>query len=93
MTSILILHGYDDPMATPQNMIDLADELNSKAIGKFTHAAMLDMLLQILKLMIETRDYSTMRMDQHSWREMSNFFEKIFSECIRLPIDIFIELR
>jgi len=29
-SSILILHGYDDPMATPQNMIDLADELNSK---------------------------------------------------------------
>ena len=80
-SSILILHGYDDPMATPQNMIDLADELNSKkanwqihAYGNVGHAFTNP----------EANDrnsglfYDT-HADQHSWREMSNFFEKIFS--------------
>ena len=83
-SSILILHGYDDPMATPQNMIDLADELNSKKANWQIHAyGNVDMLLQILKLMIETQDYSTMRMriSTHGERCLI-FLKKFFLEII-----------
>ena len=37
-SSILILHGYEDPMATPKNMIDLAEELKSKSANWQIHA-------------------------------------------------------
>ena len=80
-SSILILHGYDDPMATPQNMIDLADELNFKkanwqihAYGNVGHA--------FTNPQADDKSsglfYDTYA-DQHSWQEMSNFLKKIFS--------------
>ena len=80
-SSILILHGYDDPMATPKSMVELADELNSKkakwqihAYGNVGHAFTNPEANQK-----ESGLFYDQYADEHSWNEMKNFFSKLYS--------------
>jgi len=80
-SKILALHGNDDPMVPHQDVNGLANELTKAnadwqihAYGNVGHAFTNP----------EANDRNSglfydAHADQHSWREMSNFFEKIFS--------------
>ncbi len=80
-SEILVLHGYDDPMATPKNMIDLADELKSKnakwqihAYSKVGHA-----FTNPLANDLNAGLFYSEEADKHSWNEMKYFFNRIFT--------------
>lgn len=78
---VLVLHGYDDPMATPDAMVALADELTQagadwqihaygKTLHAFTNPAAAD------------PDFGTVydaQADKRSWRSMSEFLSDSFS--------------
>lgn len=78
---VLILHGYDDPMATPENMVGIADELTAAscdwqihAYGKTMHA-----FSNPGANMPENGILYNENADKRSDRAMVNFFEEIFA--------------
>ena len=79
-SSILILHGYEDPMATPKNMIDLAEELKSKSANWQIHAYS-NVGHAFTNPNADDRNsglFYDQAADEHSWQEMKNFFDLIF---------------
>ncbi|MGD9660424.1 MAG: dienelactone hydrolase family protein, partial [Porticoccaceae bacterium] len=79
--SVLCLHGYDDPMAPPQSVLDLAAELSAAgadwqlhAYGNTVHA--------FTNPDAQDPGFGTVydaTADRRSWITMKNFFEEIFS--------------
>lgn len=78
---ILVCHGYDDPMADPQSMLGLADELTAAkadwqihAYGHTTHAFTRKTANEPEKGMNYSPDA-----DQRSWHTTVEFFDKVFA--------------
>ena len=79
-SSVLVLHGYNDPMATPKNMVDLADELTERKADWQIHA------YSNVGHAFTNPDATDRNSglfydpvaDEHSWNEMKYFFEKVF---------------
>lgn len=78
---VLILHGYDDPMATPENMVGIANELTAAACdwqihayGKTMHA-----FSNPGANMPENGILYNENADKRSDRAMVNFFEEVFA--------------
>jgi dienelactone hydrolase len=78
---VLCLHGYDDPMAQPQSMLDLATELNGagadwqvhaygNTVHAFTNPAADNAAMGTL--------YSAAA-DQRSWQSLLNFLDELFT--------------
>jgi len=78
---VLVLHGWDDPMATPEDALALGKELSGmgadwqlhaygNTMHAFTNPAAND------KLSGTVYDAAA---DRRSWAAMQNFFEEIFS--------------
>ncbi|MBX9692407.1 MAG: dienelactone hydrolase family protein [Cyanobacteria bacterium] len=77
---VLILHGYDDPMATPTNMVEVATELTSAkadwqihAYGQTMHA-----FTNPIANMPENGILYNESAAHRSWQAMSNFLEELF---------------
>jgi dienelactone hydrolase len=77
---VLVCHGYDDPMADPQAMLGLADELTKAkadwqihAYGHTTHAFTRKSANEPAKGM----NYSP-EADRRSWRALVDFFDEVF---------------
>ncbi len=79
---VLALHGWDDPMATPQNLIEFAGEMTAAkadwqvhayghCVHAFTNPAAMDAAHGL--------HYNAMA-DKRSWISMRNFFAEIFGE-------------
>lgn len=78
---VLALHGYDDPMAPPEALLDFAKEMSAAgadwqvhAYGKTLHA--------FTVLGANAPDKGVMynaNADRRSWIAMKNFFEEVFS--------------
>ncbi len=78
---VLVGHGYDDPMADPQAMLGLADELTAAgadwqihAYGHTTHAFTRTSANEPERGM----NYSPTA-DRRSWRALTDFFEEVFA--------------
>jgi dienelactone hydrolase len=79
-TKILVLHGWDDPMAKPEAVIALASELSAAgadwqlhAYGNTTHA--------FTNPNADNRNMGTVydaTADRRSWQAMTNFFDELF---------------
>ena len=78
---VLCLHGYDDPMAQPQSMLDLAAELSAadadwqvhaygNTVHAFTNPAADDAQMGTV--------YDA-QADRRSWRSLQNFLEEVFA--------------
>ena len=78
---VLVLHGWDDPMATPEGVIELSQELTSmgadwqlhaygNTVHAFTNPAAND------KAMGTIYDADA---DRRSWIAMQNFLEELFN--------------
>ena len=77
---VLIEHGYDDPMATPENMVEIAAELTERkadwqihAYGNTVHA-----FTNPEANMPENGIVYNADADRRSWTAMKNFFEELF---------------
>ena len=77
---ILALHGWSDPMATPENVIDFGKEMDSKganwqlhAYGDTGHAFTNKDANDKASGMAYSADA-----DRRSWRAMQNFLEEVF---------------
>ena len=78
---VLCLHGYDDPMAQPQSMLDLAAELSAAdadwqvhAYGNTVHA--------FTNPAADDAQMGTVYdagADRRSWRSLQNFLEEVFA--------------
>jgi dienelactone hydrolase len=67
-TKILVLHGWDDPMAKPEAVIALASELSAAGADWQNPNA-------------DNRNMGTVydaTADRRSWRAMTNFFDELF---------------
>ncbi|MFY0653419.1 MAG: dienelactone hydrolase family protein [Cyclobacteriaceae bacterium] len=78
--SVLICHGWEDPLALPEATVELADELTElKAdwqIHAYGHAAH-----AFTNPKVNLRDegkYFHEKSDKRSWKSMLNFFEEVF---------------
>lgn len=79
---VLILHGYDDPMATPQNLVEVAKEFTDAgadwqlhAYGNTVHA--------FTNPEADMPDHGILysaAADRRSWQAMTNFLHEIFSD-------------
>ena len=79
-SKVLVCHGYDDPLADPQSMLGLADELTAAganwqihAYGNTTHAFTRKSANAPEKGMNYSADA-----DRRSWQASLDFFEEIF---------------
>ncbi len=77
---VLVLHGYDDPMATPESMVALAAELGEAeadwqihAYGQTMHA-----FSNPAAADPESGTVYSAEADQRSWRSMSDFLKDSF---------------
>lgn len=80
-SKVLILHGYDDPMATPDNMVEVANELTEAgadwqihAYGKTVHA-----FTNPAANMPENGIVYNASADNRSWQALVNFFSEVFA--------------
>lgn len=78
---VLIEHGYDDPMATPENMVEIGTELTERradwqmhAYGNTVHA-----FTNPEANMPENGIVYNAESDRRSWIAMKNFFEELFA--------------
>lgn len=78
---VLILHGYDDPMARPDSMVEMANELTSAnadwqihAYGKTVHA-----FTNPEANMPDNGIMYDKKADKRSWQAMKNFLEEVFA--------------
>lgn len=78
---VLILHGYDDPMATPEQMVAVANELKSRkadwqihAYGQTMHA-----FTNPGAKMPERGILYNAAADKRSWQTALNFFSEVFA--------------
>lgn len=78
---ILCLHGYDDPMAQPQTVLDLATELSGAGADWQVHAYG-GTLHAFTNPHANDRDFGTVydpRAARRAWQAMSNFLEELFT--------------
>lgn len=82
LASILLLHGWDDPLATPDKMIALTQELTNcnadwqlHAFGHTGHA-----FTNPKANSPQTGSFYMESSDKRSWQAMVNFFEEVFSK-------------
>lgn len=80
-SSILILHGWEDPLGTPAQLVKLAQELTERqadwqilTFGKTGHS-----FTNPMAKMPEQGMFYQQLSDTRSWQAMKNFFEEIFS--------------
>ena len=77
---VLALHGWSDPMATPEQMIEFGKEMDSKGANWQVHAYG-DTFHSFTKKAANDRangqEYSP-DADRRSWRAMQNFLEEVF---------------
>ena len=78
--SVLVLHGWDDPMATPDTVVALAEELSAMgadwqlhAYGNTMHAFTNPVANDVNRGTV----YDPVA-DRRSWQAMTNFFEELF---------------
>lgn len=79
--AVLVLHGWDDPLATPEQTIALGNELTERkadwqivAMGHTGHA-----FTNPLAAAPETGMAYQADSNRRAWRSMSNFFEELFA--------------
>jgi dienelactone hydrolase len=78
--SVLVLHGYDDPMATPDAMVGLAAELTEAEADWQIHAYG-STLHAFTNPAAADPDFGTVysaEADKRSWRSMTNFLSDVF---------------
>lgn len=78
---VLCLHGYADPMAQPQSMLDLADELTAAGADWQVHAYG-DTVHSFTNPAADDKAAGTAydpAADRRSWASLGNFLEEIFS--------------
>lgn len=78
---ILILHGYDDPMATPKQMVEVADEMTAAkadwqlvAYGNTSHA-FTNPEMNMPENGLQYKEAA----DRRSWQAMQNFLTEVFA--------------
>ena len=81
LASILVLHGYDDPLATPNQMVELTDELSKRkadwqlvAFGNTGHA-----FTNPKANAPEIGMIFNSTTNERAWKMMENFLASIFS--------------
>jgi len=77
---ILILHGWDDPMATPQNVLEISSELSSSNADWQLHAYG-GALHAFTNPAANNKERGTVyneAADKRSWQAMQNFLKEIF---------------
>ena len=79
-SSVLILHGWDDPLGTPPQVVELAQELTMRkadwqilAFGHTGHS-----FTNPTAHMPENGLVYNELSNQRAWRAMTNFFDEIF---------------
>jgi dienelactone hydrolase len=79
--SILILHGYDDPMAKPDSVLEVADELNKAGADWQLHAYShtVHAFTSPTADMPEHGILYNASADRRSWIAMKNFFQELFA--------------
>ncbi|MEH6544390.1 MAG: dienelactone hydrolase family protein [Porticoccaceae bacterium] len=77
---ILCLHGYDDPMALPESMVELGNELTAAGADWQIHAygGTVHGFTNPLANMPEMGVLYNAAADRRSWQAMVNFWEEIF---------------
>ncbi|TGD73412.1 dienelactone hydrolase family protein [Mangrovimicrobium sediminis] len=78
---VLVLHGYDDPMATPEQMVGLATELSGAGADWQIHAYG-GTLHAFTNPEANDPDFGTVysaSADQRAWQSMQNFFAEVFA--------------
>lgn len=79
-SKVLALHGWSDPMATPEHVIEFGKEMDSKGADWQVHAYG-DTFHSFTKKAANDRangqEYSP-NADRRSWRAMQNFLEEVF---------------
>ncbi len=78
--SILILHGYDDPMASPENVLEIGKELTTAGADWQLHAygSVVHAFTNPEAKMPENGILYNEQADKRSWIAMRNFLEEIF---------------
>lgn len=78
---VLILHGYDDPMATPEQMIAVADELTKAKADWQIHAygSTLHAFAVPGANMPENGVLYNASADRRSWQSLENFLTEVFA--------------
>jgi dienelactone hydrolase len=78
---VLCLHGYDDPMAQPQSMLDLANELSGAGADWQVHAYG-NTVHSFTNPAADNAAMGTMysaAADQRSWQSLLNFLDELFA--------------
>jgi dienelactone hydrolase len=78
---VLCLHGYDDPMAQPQSMLDLAVEMSAAGVDWQVHAYG-NTVHSFTNPAADNASMGTLYSpvaDQRSWISLRNFLEELFS--------------
>jgi dienelactone hydrolase len=78
---VLCLHGYDDPMAQPQSMLDLATELNGAGADWQVHAYG-NTVHSFTNPAADNAAMGTMysaAADHRSWQSLLNFLDELFA--------------
>ena len=78
---VLCLHGYDDPMAPPQNMLDLAAELTSVGADWQVHAYG-NTVHSFTNPAADDKPAGTAydaRADRRSWAALQDFLQEVFA--------------
>ncbi len=79
---VLCLHGYDDPMALPESILELGAELNEAGADWQVHAygGTVHGFTNPLANMPEMGVLYNETADRRSWQALQNFLEEIFSQ-------------
>ena len=78
---VLALHGWDDPMATPEQVLALADELTGQGADWQLHAYG-NTMHAFTNPAANDRDFGTVynpAADRRSWAAMAGFLEELFT--------------
>ena len=79
---ILVLHGWDDPMATPDSVVALGEELTSMGADWQLHGYG-NTMHAFTNPQANDPDFGTVysdAADQRSWQAMQNFLAEVFGE-------------
>jgi dienelactone hydrolase len=80
-TKVLCLHGYDDPMAKPDSMVALADEMNAAGADWQVHAygGTVHAFTNPVAADPDNGLAYSEKADRRSWQALINFLEEVFS--------------